>query len=439
MKKKILIYINDDVYVRNYFTYNSFKLPKYDVVFYANESITRKYFLESLPNFKGYTATSTWRTILRFNLQCNLQMMKYIDRSKSFQFRLNRYPWRVRNLLRILNLPIIRNITMVTIRALLGDNKQIGRILKKERPDLVVTPSQIVDTTSLDLIQLCNKMSIKTLSLIDGWDNISSKTIFPDLPTYLGVWGEQSRDHAMKIQGIKKSRIFSVGTPRFEPYLRKQKTLKKPYLFNYVLFTGCSLAFDELSALKSLDYCLTKNKIDDIKIIYRPHPWRQKRKCFDYFIEADFNHVIMDKQIRDYYYYLKHMGTTYTTALQPPLEYYPGLLKYSLFTIAPLTTMIIEAAIMNKYVLTLAYDDGYHYTNPRNALKYYEHFRGIEKVSAFKFCYDIKSLPTIFLSLLKSVRRKTALPNFHEEIGYYIYLYPNKYSEKLQEIVGRII
>jgi len=439
MKKKILIYIDDDVYIRNYFTYDSFKLPKYDVVFYANRSVTRKYFLESLPNFKGYTNTSAWRTILRFNLQCNLQMMKYINRSKSFRFRLNRYPPRVKYLLKILNLPIIRNIAMITIHVLLGANRQIKAILKKERPDLVIIPSQIVDATSLDIIHLCNEMSIKTLSLIDGWDNISSKTIFPDLPTYLGVWGEQSRDHAVKIQGIKKSKIFSVGTPRFEPYLRKQRTLKKPYDFNYVLFTGCSLAFDELSALKSLDLCLTKNGIKDVKIVYRPHPWRQKRKCFDYFIEADFKHVVMDQQIKEYYYYLKHMGTIYATALQPPLEYYPGLLKNALFTISPLTTMIIEAAIMNKYVLTLAYDDGYHYTNPKNALQYYEHFKGIEEVSAFKFCYDSKDLSTIFLSLLKSMRGKTVLSNFHKEIDYYISLYPDKYSKKLQEIISRII
>ena len=147
MKKKILIYIDDDVYIRNYFTYDSFKLPKYDVVFYANRSVTRKYFLESLPNFKGYTNTSAWRTILRFNLQCNLQMMKYINRSKSFRFRLNRYPPRVKYLLKILNLPIIRNIAMITIHVLLGANRQIKAILKKANVNQHTT--DLLDTINL--------------------------------------------------------------------------------------------------------------------------------------------------------------------------------------------------------------------------------------------------------------------------------------------------
>ena len=138
-----------------------------------------------------------------------------------------------------------------------------------------------------------------------------------------------------------------------------------------------------------------------------------------------------------YYYCTKIIGVNY--AIQPSLEYYPWLLKNCMFTISPLTTMIIEAAIMNKYVLTLAYDDGYHYTNPLNALKNYEHFIGIEKISAFKFCYNFDDLTNIFLSLLKDIEQNSQPKNVKEEFKYIIEIDNEKYSEKLNKILKKIL
>jgi hypothetical protein len=89
-----------------------------------------------------------------------------------------------------------------------------------------------------------------------------------------------------------------------------------------------------------------QNKIKDIKIIYRPHPWRQTRKCFDYFIPEDFTNVIMDKQLINYYLANKLLGNI--NAFQPELEYYPKLLKNCLFVISPLTTMIIDQLLSIK-------------------------------------------------------------------------------------------
>lgn len=439
MKKKILIYIEDDLYIRNYFTSDIFEFKDYDVSIYASDNVTQRHILQFNRNFKGYLHENGHRTKIR-NLQFSIQLYKYKNLSKSFEFRYHRFePSLFSKVILWLSTRRLtaRVITFFLIQLRLKENSEIKSILKNERPDLVIAPSQVVGSISLDIIEICNSLNIKTFFLIDGWDNISSKTIFPSLPTCIAVWGQQSVEHAIKIQKFPRERIFTIGTPRFEFYRNQTKKSTSPYNFKYVVFTGCAIPFDEISVLKILDYTLTKHNIDDVKIIYRPHPWRQVRKCFDFFVEQDFKNVIMDEQMKEYYYCTKIMGVT--NAIQPSLDYYPPLLTHCLFTISPLTTMIIEAAIVNKYVLTLAYDDGYHYTNPQNALRNYEHFVGIENITAFKFCYNLKELPKTFLSLLQQVQTENNINDFSDQIKYIIDLDTESYIEKINNIVNRML
>ena len=434
MKKKILIYIDGDEYIRNYFSYDSFDLSKHEVVIYANKNICNKHIMLFNDRFRGYINDDPKRLVLR-SWQCDMIMTRFIGKSKSFTFRFNRYGRSRREKLKILTLPFIFQIASYVLSLKLRNNKEIENVLLKEKPDLVIIPTQVASPMCLDFIDSCERYGIKTLCLIDGWDNISSKTIFPTFPSYMAVWGEQSIKHAVEIQKFPEERVYQIGTPRFESY-NKMSNDKKPYDFKYIVFTGCSIAFDEVSALKILDYTLIQNGIKDIQIIYRPHPWRQKRSCFDCFIPEDFQNVQLDKQMVNFYQYSKTGDIN--VGIQPDLKYYPDLLNNCLFTISPLTTMIMEAAIVGKYVMVLAYDDGIHYTNPKNALNNYEHFEGVKDISAFKFCYKYEDLSNKLLEMLKLVGSEPKYNDFKDEIKYIIDQTGEKYSNKLNNIVEDI-
>lgn len=435
--KKVLIYIDGDEYIRNYFTFNSLALKGVDVVIYANKNICSRHILMMHADFKGYIKGDEKRRRLRF-WQCDFVMKKFITKSKSFMFRFNRYPESRRKVLGLLSLPGVSFMANFLFNALLKENPAVVSVVEKECPDLIIIPTQIASPMCLDLIDVGNRRGIKTLCLIDGWDNISSKTIFPTFPSYIAVWGDQSVDHAFSIQGFPKEKAFKIGTPRFESYTMKQPSeTHKEYDFKYILFTGCAIPFDEISALKLIDHALIKNHIKDIKIVYRPHPWRQKRNCFDFFIPEDFENVILDKQMVNYYQ-CSQIGYT-GNGIQPSLKYYPDLLGQCLFTISPLTTMIVEAALAGKYVMTLAYDDGVHYTNPRNALNNYEHFEGIEKISAFKFCYNFEDIPGNLLQLINLITSSAVTCDFKQEIKYIIDPSGDKYADKLNNVVDEIL
>ena len=254
------------------------------------------------------------------------------------------------------------------------------------------------------------------------------------LPDYMGVWGEQSRQHAVDIHGMNPDRIDTIGTPRFEKYFStKPKDYSRPYEFPYILFCGCSEPFDEINALKRLDREIRENRevYQSMKVVYRPHPKRQQRLCEDQFEEKGFENVILDRQAEEYYY--RKVDRSY----QPNLDYYPALLFHAAFVIAPLTTILMESLICGRQVLALVYDDGVHFTSPHNSLKYYEHFKGVDRISGLFFCDRKENLgPAVRDRMVKQPR--VSRSRMLSEIRYFLYHDYLSYPERLEKLVNRV-
>ena len=72
-------------------------------------------------------------------------------------------------------------------------NPELAQIVDTVNPDLVVMPSGGFEPEGLDLARICKKRGIRTLFLVDNWDNLSSKTIFYARPDFITVIGRQSQ------------------------------------------------------------------------------------------------------------------------------------------------------------------------------------------------------------------------------------------------------
>jgi hypothetical protein len=183
-----------------------------------------------------------------------------------------------------------------------------------------------------------------------------------------------------------------LGTPRFDQYFRvRDLYLTSNFDFKYILFVGTSLAFDEATVLAELNKIMSMNAtiFSDVKIVYRPHPWRQG---LDSIVGKNLEHVIIDPQIVEAY-----SKKDSSQDVQPDLSYYPSLLKNAEFVIGGLTSMLIEALIFRKRFMALVYDDGVNFTSQHNALKYYTHFQGLRTVKAISFCENFDALDGVFV------------------------------------------
>jgi hypothetical protein len=267
-------------------------------------------------------------------------------------------------------------------------NKDLELKINKILPDKIIIPSSGYSPEIYDLNFLSIKKNIKYQVIVDNWDNLSSKMIFQKSPDKVYVWGEQTALHANKIHGIPKNKIIKIGCARYLNYFfqRNNNSLINYFNCKYVLFLGSSWSWNEEQSLEELDIIINKNfKIfDNLKIIYRPHPFRQRDTDF----KKKYKNIIYDPQILQFCKNKKSW---------PDLEYYPGLLKNTLFCIGGLTSMLIESTIFYKKYLAIGYDDNESLMNQKNALKNFEHLEQIENLPNVSIIHRKKDLEDKFI------------------------------------------
>lgn len=463
--KRILFIISSDLFVRNYIRTGVIDSlsKKYDVKIVVSGTIFHKDDVEKLEYFAGYYTSDPKGDIRRYNLM-DVTRWRYRKKSTSFQFRIMRI-FGVRDLnffssltqFKAFLLFIKRNLRINSkknkkiLQIIYGNslifpffvffykmrlilNKSLEKYVESVKPDLILFPSSAFDPIAYDILEISAKKKVKTVFLIDNWDNLCSKTVFIKKPDCITVWGRQSLEYGVNIQGLKEKQIITIGTPRFNIYYKTLNNLpKSPINGKYVLFIGAAMAVDETGALKELDEELEQNKdiYGDLKIIYRPHPWRQGINDFN---KSDFKHVELDMQIKDHY--LRSFNKKKITLdFQPSIDYYPAILGNALFLVASLTTMALEALIMEKKVLLIVYDEGQNFkTSPKIIFKYCEHFRGIEKLNGFVFCKEKSKLKQQFRETYIKMSRDGFKP-IKSDLSYFLFNDDREYQQRLFDAI----
>ena len=424
--KKILFVLNFQEYFRNYIDSQALSKISKNCAFLVSNKIFDLQIKKLGENKTIRYEYSKEKSKLHWHL-FNINTKKFTNKSKTFEFRFARLNRQMQRIYTFAALPVIYNLTKAIILWRTNDQK-LRIIIKRLKPDIILLPSSGYEGENFEIIKIAKEEKIPTLMLVDNWDNLCSKTILTRKPDYMAVWGKQTKEHAIRIHGMNQNNVFVLGTPRFIQYFKPNKNkLKSPYPFDYALFAGNALAFDELTTLRELDKHIEKTK-QKLTIIYRPHPWRHPRRCTDTFFEYDFKHIKLDDDAKKYY--KRELGDNYS----PPLAYYPKLLANMEFMICPLSTMLIEGLLFYKPVYVLTYDDGIHYTNPKNAFFYYEHFKDIEKLPNLTIIDNFKNLDQIVR--LKST--KTRASENIKNLDYYISQDTANYPYRLAELVNLI-
>lgn len=426
--RRILFVLSFQQYVRNYIDSKALLGIKKDCVFLVNSNIGDKQ-IKRLGKGKVIQYDYPQKKAEFHRHLFNINTKKFINRSKTFRFRFLRISKNFKTLYTILALPIIYPVVRKIILELTKDEK-LSKLITKINPSLILIPSSGYEGEAFEIMKIAHDKKISTLMLVDNWDNLCSKTILTRKPDYMAVWGRQTKEHAMRIHGMQSDQVIILGTPRFIQYFNaRDEKPPSPYPFRYALFAGNALAFDELTTLREIDKLIEKSN-QKLKIVYRPHPWRHQRKCADTFFEYDFKNVILDYDAKKYY--KRELGDNYS----PPLVYYPKLLANMEFMICPLSTMLIEGLLFDKGVFVLTYDDGIHFTNPKNAFFYYEHFNSIDKLANVTIIDDFSQLKKIaYYTLTKKDAKKYKTAS----LDYYITPDTINYQTNLKSAIDNIL
>lgn len=453
-KKKLLIVLSIDEYIRNYLRTNAFKdLEKeFQCYYLGSENLHHKSELEVNDNFVGYYSEDVQKNIKSYEY-FNILMYKYKHLSSSFSYRIKRALVPSRNVIfhdlkiifselkrkklthlnkyiryyriKLFSKGILTSIYKKRYEKSFQLNRELENAVEKIKPEMILFPSSAYDPIGIDIIKICKQKNIKSFFLIDNWDNLSSKSILFEKPDYLGVWSEQTKKHACEIQNYDESRISIIGTPRFDHYFElREKTLTSHFSFPYILFVGSFLQYEESMVIRKLNKMLSDDRdlFHGAKVVYRPHPWRLGG---DDIIDETLENVELDPQIKD-----KYLLKDRSSSFQPNLNYYPALIKNADIVIGGLSSMLVECLIFRKPYLGLIYDDG-KIMSPKNVYENYEHYRGIEKLDSMHFCSDLNQLREDLIKT-KDLKNNIDFEELDKKREYFIYRHPNRtYSENL--------
>jgi len=456
MKKQILFVVESNNYLRNFVTTNILnELSKdFDLHFsinkgtsqFANEKVNK------LSKTITYYSNPRWNF---YNIIFDLTMWRKRKKSKTFRYRLNRTRGLNRQFLikesfffktlrfnyrlarffyhRIKYFLFANALTYPVVLFILDNiskpDKELINAVNSIKPDLILYPSSAFEATGIDLVKISKKKNIPSIFLIDNWDNLSSKSILWRKPNRVLVWGEQSKNHAISIQGFKPNCVDVIGSARFDNYFEKRNTnVVSNYNFKYILFVGTTLPFDESKVIYELDKIITANQkiFGKIKLVYRPHPWRQGK---DKLKEDKLNNTIIDPQVRSNY-----LESNFSNTFQPKLEYYPSLIKNAEFVMGGLTSMIIEALIFKKRYLAIAYKEKSNLTSPDLIFKSYTHFQELENYHSVELIQDYEKLEQCFINFWHTRNVKDII-NHENERNYLCYGDDIKnYGDRLKKI-----
>ena len=270
-------------------------------------------------------------------------------------------------------------------------NRVIKQLINHLKPnsDKKVIYITVGGTNSLSdvLTKAFSKHNIEVITILENWDNMSSKAVFQNPPKKIGVWGEQSVKFGSLIHGIDPKIIIPVGNPRIEWLLRNVNKSPSP---RNIFFGGGSVNLElEMVYLAS---AIKIAKSTGSIVEYLPHPKSYKH------IEKLIKGVPSEN--------LKVLGN-YTNEIEtdpanlPKLDLYIDPFENCKVFTSPLSTMNLEASLLG--IPSIALDIPTKMNLPDNKISdRHDHIHDIRGTEVFYFIESVEQYEKLLESLMSN-------------------------------------
>ncbi len=418
-------------------------MQKYRIVLFTTKALKETYFL----NYGSITQIEIKISDTQssyFSRQLALGTLRFINRSTSYKFRVKRqifgdYFTENPTPITILNraLDLIKALARITISFFLSKStyyqiikkqyiKSVETMLKDEifekyKFDLLIGWCQTSEPTAIAPIIFGQKFKVPSFLVIDNWDNLASKSVFPLEPNAIACFGNQSVEFAKSIQRFKHTVAHPIGSARFEVYRdlieSTQRNLPKE-----IVFAGSALAAEDQDLLEILNnYC--ESSKGDIKIKYRRHPYPQGKKVNLVDIETRFKNIYVENYQEN------------GNSLQS-LEDTCKSLSQTKVLIAMPTTFLIEGILCKIPTILISFESKVVRYNSYRMLKELEHFKGINEVDNI---YIVSTPGELFKQLDIHLLDKSVIQAHPKGLEYYVSWNSESFAKRLCKAMDNTI
>ena len=258
---------------------------------------------------------------------------------------------------------------------------------------LLLWPTLIhTDNAELDLVKSARTDRCQILSIPASWDNLTSKGGYLVKPDGLAAWGEASKGHAIRHHGFRADQVVVTGPLHWEGYAESPHPLPELAGKPTVLVAGTSVNYwsDEWRILEALGQA---GLTHDFRVLFRPHP----RGAWGWHLRDVMPPgVSRDPQIERWI----AQGRRGWSLDPADLAYYPHLMASVCAVVAAFSSMVIEAALLRKPSLLVAFGESRHGPGGAGMHVNYQH---IAEVAAWPGVTVCRTLSEILDGVLRSV------------------------------------
>jgi hypothetical protein len=449
--KKIIIFISLETYLRNWIEASAFLeldsnfevlyvIPQYD---WDPKQIEKYGILNYKVIYQDELRKSTFRKVL------SITMARYAGRSEAFKIKLSFHSKITRIKYKLLSLNFIYHLYMILIKLKLGVWKEFDEIIGTFKPDLVIAPSLAADSFTIDMTYTANLRKVKSLILINSWDNLVSKGVIPIKPSFVALWGDQGLNQAIRVQKIKPSKLKVLGVPRFDIYTKDYLNSDIIYNINniplgkkIILYAATSLPFDDILILRLLNEEISNNaELSNYVVLFRPHPEMLWRKDETNVMNDNLKNIYIDKQLSDYYFSRFNSTTKDFPSFlnNSKLDYYPELLNSIIGIVAPATTLVLEGLMVGKPCLLICFSDGKNKILSPDQVARYDNVKDILSLEGVISCFDSVNFLNMFKSFIELCNNKENSGLIRKSTERIVYNDSLSYKDRLYKFVSEII
>jgi hypothetical protein len=405
MKKRVGIFIGDKFHVRSLVESGTLDLllEKYQVTVFTT-SILKSNFLKYERQLDLVEINVNKKVLKLFRLHLKLGTARFYRKSKSFKFRIRRYVlgdyypekdiiaqlyWIIKTTLKALDV-LIRFLVGKSVFYLMIQKNYLEsvesilkpRTINKDDFDILLSWCSTSEPSALAPIVFGAKVSIPSMVVVDNWDNLCSKSIFPVEPNSLVCFGNQSARFARTIHDFLQTRIFPIGSARFEVYRDYICGREKLEGIDY-LYAGSAIAIEDEEVLQFLqDYSLSRNL--NKKFRYRRHPFPQGPKIHLEDLKKKYSTIEIEE----------------INTLESLNQTKESLLSCKTLIAMP-TTFFLEGIVCGIPTILLSLESRKIRTDSRAMINNLEHLFGIEELQGLEVARDFTQLSSLLDSTIE--------------------------------------
>jgi len=285
---------------------------------------------------------------------------------------------------------------MRSVYARINDNS-FDSHFEKYSPDCVFVPN-MMSNEDYRLIKASRRHRVVSIGMPKSWDNFTSKTFFNIFPDWIMVQNQIMKNQASDLFGYPQNRLLVVGFPQFDIYAGSVRRPRADFFQDCgldpekktILYAaaGSQLAPHDEQVLSGLIQDIESDPVlrNRMQILVRPHPKYDFREDV-VTLKKEFVSV-------DYPGTIRGSKRAHWEFRDTDVERLFESLYFSDILISTISTLNLEAAILNKPLISIGFDGNVTLPYVLSVARYYEydHMLPLVRSGGMRVAYTRASL-----------------------------------------------